>query len=106
MPRKFIKKTEDFVCGHCGREVKGNGYTNHCPFCLWSKHVDIDPGDRLAQCEGLMKPADIYFKNQAWIIVHRCLVCGEERRKKVEITDDFGRVIEIEKEINEKKVKG
>ena len=23
-----------------------NGYTNHCSQCLWSKHVDINPGDR------------------------------------------------------------
>ena len=42
----FTRKVEDFTCEHCGREVHGNGYTNHCPHCLHSKHVDVNPGDR------------------------------------------------------------
>ena len=33
----FTKKIEDFTCDHCGYNVKGKGYTNHCPKCLWSK---------------------------------------------------------------------
>ena len=52
--KKFIKVKEDFVCEHCGAEVKGDGYTNHCPKCLWSKHVDVHPGDRAAECGGMM----------------------------------------------------
>ena len=55
MSATFIRKTEDFICEHCGREVRGNGYTNHCPYCLWSKHVDINPGDRAAGCGGLKR---------------------------------------------------
>ncbi|MEK7061411.1 MAG: RNHCP domain-containing protein, partial [Patescibacteria group bacterium] len=43
----FVKKIEDFVCKVCGTKVKGTGYTNHCPNCLYSLHVDEEvPGDR------------------------------------------------------------
>ena len=56
---KFIKNIEDFTCEHCGAPVKGTGYTNHCPKCLWSKHEDVNPGDRASDCHGLMKPIDI-----------------------------------------------
>ena len=39
----------DFVCGHCSTLVPANTdghYRNHCPWCLWSLHVDELPGDR------------------------------------------------------------
>ncbi|MFA6992594.1 MAG: RNHCP domain-containing protein, partial [Candidatus Gracilibacteria bacterium] len=42
MPKRFSRTIEDFVCEKCGAKVKGDGYTNHCPKCLWSKHVDIN----------------------------------------------------------------
>ncbi|MDR0423029.1 MAG: RNHCP domain-containing protein, partial [Rickettsiales bacterium] len=70
--KKFIKKVENFVCEQCGFEVLGSGYTNHCPNCLYSKHVDINPGDRLCECEGLMLPIDIEQKGGKFIIVHKC----------------------------------
>ena len=52
----FTKTVEDFNCAHCGAVVHGNGYTNHCPHCLYSRHVDNNPGDRLATCGGMMRP--------------------------------------------------
>ena len=55
-PKKFQRTIEDFTCEQCNFAVKGNGYTNHCPKCLWSKHVDVNPGDRAATCGGLMEP--------------------------------------------------
>jgi len=81
--RKFQRTIEDFTCEKCGAFVKGNGYTNHCPDCLWSKHVDINPGDRLNHCQGLMKPVDILFKNQIWQLVHQCEKCGELKNIKL-----------------------
>jgi hypothetical protein len=51
--KNFQRVIEDFECEHCGHLEEGNGYTNHCTSCLWSKHVDINPGDRAAECQGL-----------------------------------------------------
>ncbi len=76
----FIKVVENFVCGRCGAAVEGDGYTNHCPVCLWSKHVDMEPGDRAASCGGLMEPIAIEGSSPTYRIVHRCTRCGCERR--------------------------
>jgi len=46
--KKFHMIDEDFTCENCNEEVKALGYTarDHCPYCLYSKHVDKNPGDR------------------------------------------------------------
>ncbi|MEI6627555.1 MAG: RNHCP domain-containing protein [bacterium] len=106
MPKKFTRKKEDFTCEKCGAEITGNGYTNHCPKCLWSKHVDVHPGDRLDECGGLMRPIDVTYEKGEYILIHRCEKCGALRRKKVESYDDFDKVIEITKKVNDKKFKG
>jgi hypothetical protein len=72
----FYKKTENFVCEHCGEFVSGAGYTNHCQKCLWSKHVDIEPGDRKAKCNGLMQPFSLRKKKGKWQVKQRCVKCG------------------------------
>ena len=101
----FIKKTEDFVCTNCGYKVKGTGFTNHCPKCLWSKHVDIEPGDRASICDGMMRPVDLYYRRHDWILSHRCETCGFTRNDKIRPEDDFDMAIKLEKEIAEKKVR-
>lgn len=93
--KKFQKKVEDFICENCGEKIKGNGYTNHCPFCLWSKHVDINPGDRAADCGGMMKPIGVGMKKGGYIIIHRCKKCGYEKRNKTTENDDFQKILEI-----------
>jgi hypothetical protein len=82
----FIRTIEDFTCTHCGAKISGNGYTNHCPECLWSTHVDNDPGDRAAVCGGDMEPVRIEGSTPSYRIMHRCQKCGIER--KVSVTDD------------------
>ena len=57
--RRFARTVEDFVCEKCGTQVEGDGYTNHCPHCLWSRHVDVNPGDRKATCKGMMEPVAV-----------------------------------------------
>ncbi len=99
--KKFTRTIEDFVCGNCGAQVKGDGYTNHCPKCLWSKHVDINPGDRLEKCGGLMKPAAIAKEGKGFMITHQCVRCGFERRKRVEEGDDFDVVIKVSSSVGE-----
>ncbi|OGG45529.1 hypothetical protein A2673_00770 [Candidatus Kaiserbacteria bacterium RIFCSPHIGHO2_01_FULL_50_13] len=75
----FIKQVEDFACDRCGLDVKGNGYTNHCPRCLWSKHVDNEPGDRANKCGGLMEPTRVEGSSPTYRIIHRCTTCGAKR---------------------------
>jgi len=81
----MIKKqgNEGFICKNCGEEVlplNNGSYRNHCPQCLYSKHVDQVPGDRQNKCRGLMKPIGIRHKsNKGFQIVHKCLECGEEK---------------------------
>lgn len=87
--KRFTKTKEDFVCERCGHEVFGNGYTNHCPRCLWSKHVDINPGDRNATCNGMMKPVAVEKKGEQYRIIHTCTVCGHQKKNKTAPNDAF-----------------
>ena len=95
--KKFQRKKEDFVCEHCSKEIKGSGYTNHCPFCLWSKHVDVNPGDRAASCGGMMKPTRVKIKKGEYSIVNRCEKCGHEKRNKIADNDNFDEIIKLSK---------
>ncbi|MCR4279898.1 MAG: RNHCP domain-containing protein [Candidatus Komeilibacteria bacterium] len=87
MSKKFQRTIENFKCEHCGYDVVGTGYTNHCPACLYSKHVDINPGDRAAQCGGMMNPVEYYLKAGEVVIVHQCEKCGHRRPNKVSPED-------------------
>lgn len=91
----FIRTKEDFICEHCGAEVIGNGYTNHCPECLWSKHVDIHPGDRAHTCGGLMEPVDVEIKDGGYVLIHQCVQCQYRKPNKVAKDDNFGTVIRL-----------
>jgi rubrerythrin len=100
MDKRFTKKVEDFVCGHCGTAVKGNGYTNHCPSCLWSKHVDNWPGDRAEQCGALMKPLRIEKTKEGFDIIHRCEKCGKEKKNKLNPEDNWDLAAKIAAEVS------
>lgn len=94
MQRKnfYGRGNDAFTCEQCGAKVeplKNGSYRNHCPFCLWSKHTDIIPGDRLSECRDLMEPIRIeYSSKKKWMIVHRCVKCGFIRRNKVTLDDE------------------
>ena len=85
---RFIRKTEDFRCSNCGAIIKGNGYTDHCPKCLRSKHVDIMPGDRKSECGGLMVPVGASHDRKGFIIAYTCKKCGIRKRVKAAPEDD------------------
>ncbi len=89
---RFTRVVEDFTCGHCGAPVVGDGYTNHCPHCLWSRHVDQHPGDRAEECRGLMEPLAAGVRRDEWFLVHRCGRCGAVRRNRVAPGDDAAQV--------------
>ncbi len=87
MTKLFEKKIENFTCAVCGKEVVGNGYTNHCPKCLSSLHVDVNPGDRASLCHGVMIAIGYEIKNGTEFILHKCVKCGFSRKNKVAPND-------------------
>ena len=100
MNKKFQRHIEDFTCAHCGASVKGDGYTNHCPECLWSRHVDVNPGDRSAFCQGMMAPIAFTVKHGNYILTHRCTTCGIEKNNKTSKNDNFEAILRLQGEIN------
>ncbi|GAB4335546.1 MAG: hypothetical protein Kow0010_23030 [Dehalococcoidia bacterium] len=66
-------------------DAPGTAHRNHCPLCLWSKHVDdARPGDRASDCGSSMEPLAIAVRNGGeWSIVHRCAGCGELRVNRI-----------------------
>jgi len=84
-----------FICGHCGRRVpplpSGGRHRNHCPSCLYSRHVDAHTtGDRASACSALMEPIGTFQRrNGEYVVVHRCLGCGFERFNRIAADDDL-----------------
>lgn len=84
---------QDFKCCHCGKDITlneriGTRNRNHCSYCLWSLHVDVEKGDRKADCGGKMHPIGLTFKREGvdkygkirqgeLMIIHRCEKCGK-----------------------------
>jgi len=95
MAETFKKKIEDFDCEHCGQHMTGDGYTNHCKKCLWSKHVDIFPGDRAETCGGLLEPLGVLKKGEDYILTHRCIRCKAEKTITARPDDNFEALISL-----------
>lgn len=83
----------DFLCGHCHNHVSvahmlsGVNNRNHCPYCLWSRHLDLYvAGDRLSACKGQMRPIGLTMKKSRnkyqiksrgeLMLIHKCVECG------------------------------
>lgn len=91
---------ETFACKVCGRTVvpqgAGSDHRNHCPNCLSSLHVDIEPGDRASDCGGIMDPIAVWVrKNGEWAIVHRCRRCGAMSSNRVAADDNPMKLMSI-----------
>lgn len=88
---------ENFICEHCEKEVSKLNYTarDHCPYCLYSKHVDINPGDRANSCKGLLKPTDIEKFKDTYKIIYKCELCGETHKNIIANDDDMNEIIRI-----------
>ncbi len=93
--KNFTKTIEDFICAHCGAAVSGNGYTNHCPHCLWSRHVDNNPGDRASSCGAMMRPISATPDGDRFIIIQKCEKCGHIHRQRTAPNDDIDTIIEL-----------
>ena len=97
------KQSEDevFQCKHCRCFVcppsSGGRHRNHCPFCLYSRHVDDrKSGDRMSTCGSVMEPIGHFQRpNGEYVIVHTCLGCGFERFNRIAADDDFELVLSL-----------
>lgn len=104
-------KEEGFKCSHCGKWVSsktiGTKHRNHCPFCLWSKHVDLkEPGDRESECNGEMEPIGLTFKKEGidkygepkqgeLMLIHKCLKCKKISINRIAGDDDEKAILKI-----------
>jgi DNA-directed RNA polymerase subunit RPC12/RpoP len=95
--KRFTTCDENFVCGNCGQDVKKLGYTSrdHCPYCLYSKHVDILPGDRQNECKGLLKPIGLEKFKNTYKIIYRCEKCHQSGKNIVANDDDMDEIIKL-----------
>jgi hypothetical protein len=75
----------------------GGRHRNHCPYCLYSLHVDGRvPGDRASDCRARMAPIGVFVRAKGeQAIVHRCLGCGFERHCRVAADDDIAAVMRL-----------
>ena len=98
MESKFTERDEEFVCEHCGKKVEKLNYTcrDHCPHCLYAKHVDINPGDRLEECHGLLEPIGIENNSKkGYVIIYRCQKCGKIRKNIAAKDDNMNLIINL-----------
>ena len=96
--RNFVEIDEEFVCEYCGKNVPKLGYScrNHCPFCLHSKHVDKNPGDRQETCQGLLKPIGLEINSKkGYVIIFECKKCGAIRKNKMAKDDNMDLIIQL-----------
>ncbi len=98
--KKISQDTRSFICGHCGSVVSpadsGGEQRNHCPRCLWSRHVDLRIGDRRSGCRGMMEPVGIWIrKSGEWAVIHRCESCGFLRANRIAADDDEFRLFTL-----------
>jgi DNA-directed RNA polymerase subunit RPC12/RpoP len=101
-----------FRCGNCGslvstdRELAGVNNRNHCPNCLWSKHVDLyKAGDRKASCGARMQPIGLTVKKShkkyaandqgELMLIHRCAGCGKISINRIASDDSTGSLIAL-----------
>ena len=110
-----------FICLNCHKKISGvpvgTKQRNHCPFCLWSIHLDDNiPGDRKSTCFGRMKPVGLTYKYKRMkarfrtdnnlqrlreeeigelMIVHQCVKCGAYSKNRIAGDDKPDRILKL-----------
>lgn len=108
--RELVWKQEHnaggFRCAHCKiwvviNDFIGTSNRNHCNVCLWSKHVDVQKGDRKADCHGGMQPVGLTFKHEGLgrqgelMLIHHCMGCGKISINRIARDDDNSLILNI-----------
>ena len=112
MRQHFMASFGDFRCAHCRVIVScmhllsGVNNRNHCPYCLWSCHLDLySAGDRLSACKALMKPIGLTIKRRRnryqsvprgeLMLIHECVECKSLSINRIAADDDPGTVLSV-----------
>lgn len=95
--KKFKMIDEEFICENCGEKISKLNYTarDHCPYCLYSKHVDIFPGDRSNTCMGLMKPIGIEKYKNTYKIIYKCSKCNQMHKNVMAKDDNYDLIVKL-----------
>lgn len=108
----LVRTDRDFSCAHCGHIISsdpilsGVNNRNHCPYCLWSRHLDLyEPGDRLAACKEPMQPVGLTLKRTRkrypregqgeLMLVHLCRGCGKVSINRIAADDHPQTIAEV-----------
>jgi hypothetical protein len=109
---KNIPSADGFRCLHCRASISaefpmsGVRNRNHCPYCLWSRHLDWQsPGDRLSSCKSAMRPIGLTLKNvrkkyggaQAGelMVIHQCVDCRKVSINRIASDDGADRLVDV-----------
>ena len=111
MSRSYPQTFGDFECAHCGYIVSsahwlsGVNNRNHCPYCLWSRHLDLYvAGDRLSACKAPMRPVALTCKRNRnkyasghgeLMLVHQCVDCDNVSINRIAADDDTETLLEV-----------
>ena len=97
--KKFTMRDEEFICENCQKYISRLNYTarDHCNYCLYSKHVDILPGDRQNNCHGLLRPIAIEKFKDTYKIVYKCEKCKKIHKNVMSNDDNMDLIIELSK---------
>ena len=97
--KRFNMRDEEFICLNCGSKVSKLNYTarDHCPYCLYSLHIDILPGDRKNNCLGLFKPIGIEKYRDTYKIIYQCQKCHQFHKNIMANDDNMNLIIELSK---------
>lgn len=115
---KSEEKKGGFRCCNCGQwvpftEFMDTEHRNHCPLCLWSKHVDLEKsGDRKSKCQAKMKPIGLTFKHEGvdkygslrqgeLMLIHECNGCGKTSINRIAADDNEKAILKVFKESQE-----
>lgn len=114
-PGRIHQSPGDFVCLNCGALVatgealSGVRNRNHCPYCLFSRHLDqFEAGDRLSACKACMRPVGLTFKRIArkyarqgeLMLVHLCDDCGKLSINRIAADDDADLILAVLEQSN------
>src|SRR5262245_21597885 len=109
---KSLPGEQGFTCVHCRLPitcaplVAGVQNRNHCPCCLWSRHLDWrNAGDRLSSCKAPMQPVGLTTKlgrnkyarerDGELMVIHRCTDCDKVVINRIAADDSDAELLEL-----------